>query len=56
MKITKKNGTISVYDDQKVVSSILKANAQFGHFRLQTDVLSLTDNVQLQQLSVGDHQ
>lgn len=27
MKITKKNGNITMYDDQKVVSSILKANA-----------------------------
>jgi len=27
MKITKKNGNITVYDDQKVVRSILKANA-----------------------------
>ena len=28
MKITKKNGNITVYDDQKVVKSILKANAE----------------------------
>ena len=27
MKITKKNGNITVYDDQKVVRSILNANA-----------------------------
>lgn len=27
MKITKKNGTISMYDDEKVVKSILNANA-----------------------------
>jgi len=27
MKITKKNGTISLYDDEKVVKSILNANA-----------------------------
>ena len=27
MKITKKNGTITLYDDEKVTSSILKANA-----------------------------
>ena len=26
MKITKKNGNISIYDDEKVVNSILKAN------------------------------
>ena len=27
MKITKKNGNVVVYDDEKVISSILKANA-----------------------------
>ena len=27
MKITKRNGTITVYDDEKVMKSILKANA-----------------------------
>ncbi len=27
MKITKKNGTVSLYDDEKVRNSILKANA-----------------------------
>ena len=27
MKITKKNGNITMYDDQKVINSILKANA-----------------------------
>ena len=27
MKITKKNGTVHVYDDEKVAKSILKANA-----------------------------
>ncbi len=26
MKITKRNGNITVYDDQKIISSILKAN------------------------------
>ena len=28
MKITKRNGTISVFDDEKVIGSILKANAE----------------------------
>lgn len=28
MKITKKNGTISIYDDEKVTGSILRANAE----------------------------
>ena len=28
MKITKKNGHTSLYDDEKVVNSILKANAE----------------------------
>ena len=28
MKITKKNGTISVFDDEKIVKSILRANAE----------------------------
>ena len=28
MKITKKNGTISVFDDEKIVNSILRANAE----------------------------
>ena len=27
MKITKKNGNVVVYDDEKVINSILKANA-----------------------------
>lgn len=28
MKITKRNGNITMYDDQKIVRSILKANAE----------------------------
>ena len=28
VKITKKNGTVSLYDDEKVAASILKANAE----------------------------
>lgn len=28
MKITKRNGNVSIYDDEKVTSSILKANAE----------------------------
>lgn len=28
MKITKRNGNIVVYDDQKIITSILKANAE----------------------------
>ena len=28
MKITKRNGNIVMYDDQKIVTSILKANAE----------------------------
>ena len=34
MKITKKNGIVSVYDDQKVIDSILKANASTKDPRL----------------------
>lgn len=28
MKITKKNGNVTVYDDEKIVRSILRANAE----------------------------
>ena len=28
MKITKRNGTITIYDDEKVIASILRANAE----------------------------
>ena len=28
MKITKKNGNVTIYDDEKVMRSILKANAE----------------------------
>ncbi len=28
MKITKKNGKVVIYDDEKVINSILKANAE----------------------------
>ena len=28
MKITKRNGNVSIYDDEKVTNSILKANAE----------------------------
>ncbi len=46
MKSTKKNGTISVYDDQKVVSSILKANAETGEEEISEKVaVAMADDV-----------
>ena len=51
MKITKKNGNTTLYDDQKVVNSIMRANAETteelseeGAFDIAYDVFSrLTD-------------
>lgn len=51
MKITKKNGSTTLYDDQKVVNSIMRANAETteelseeGAFDITYDVFSrLTD-------------
>jgi hypothetical protein len=34
MKITKKNGTIHMYDDEKVAKSILKANASIPNEKI----------------------
>ena len=34
MKITKRNGTITVYDDEKVTKSILNANAASGEKKI----------------------
>lgn len=46
MKITKKNGNITVYDDQKVVRSILNANAGIPLENIsQTVAEALADDV-----------
>ena len=34
MKITKRNGTITVYDDEKVTKSILNANGAAGEKKI----------------------
>lgn len=46
MKITKKNGNITMYDDQKVVNSILKANAEVPGEKINEKIAtSIADDV-----------
>lgn len=46
MKITKKNGTISVYDDERVIRSILRANAEVDEEQLsEREAAALADAV-----------
>ena len=46
MKITKKNGNITMYDDQKVVRSILKANAETPQEKMNEKIAtSIADDV-----------
>ena len=46
MKITKKNGNITVYDDQKVINSILKANAETKNEEMNENIAAaLADDV-----------
>ena len=45
MKITKKNGKVVVYDDEKVINSILKANAGTGESLSRKKAAILADEV-----------
>ena len=46
MKITKKNGNITMYDDQKVARSILKANAEVREEKISEKVAAaMADDV-----------
>ena len=45
MKITKKNGRVAVYDDEKVINSILKANAGTGESLSRRKAANLADEV-----------
>lgn len=46
MKITKKNGNITMYDDQKVVRSILKANDGAGEEKISEKIAAaMADDV-----------
>ena len=45
MKITKKNGRVAVYDDEKVINSILKANAGTGESLSRKKAAILADEV-----------
>ncbi len=45
MKITKKNGKVAVYDDEKVINSILKANAGTGESLSRKKAAILADEV-----------
>lgn len=46
MKITKKNGTVSVFDDEKIISSILRANAEVPEEALpQAEAAAIADEV-----------
>ena len=46
MKITKRNGTVVVYDDEKIIASIRRANAETDEQPLtQAEAASLADTV-----------
>ena len=46
MRITKKNGTISIYDDERVIRSILRANAEVEEEQLsEREAAGLADAV-----------
>ena len=46
MKITKKNGTVSVFDDEKIISSILRTNAEVPEEALsQAEAAAIADEV-----------
>ena len=46
MKITKKNGNVTIYDDEKVVRSILKANAEVREEQLsEKEAAAIADRV-----------
>jgi len=46
MKITKKNGNVTIYDDEKVMRSILKANAEVREEQLsEKEAAAIADRV-----------
>ena len=45
MKITKRNGNIVLYDDEKVINSIMKANEDTGEKLTEKQAEFLTDAV-----------
>ena len=46
MKVTKRNGNVVLFDDDKIVTSILKANAEVPHEELSKNAAySIADDV-----------
>ena len=44
MKITKRNGNTTMYDDQKIINSILKANAEVDEEELTPKIAAVIAN------------
>ena len=51
MKITKRNGTITIYDDEKLVKSILKANAEVPEENIDERIASRISDLALSRLT-----
>ncbi len=51
MKITKRNGTITIYDDEKIVKSILKANAEVPEETMDERIASRIGDLALKRLT-----
>ena len=54
MKITKRNGSITVYDDEKVKNSILKANALITGETISDNMAEAMANEVLDRLTQDD--
>lgn len=55
MKITKRNGNITVYDDEKLIRSILKANSEVPQEDLsETIAARLADDVMAELTAVSE--
>ena len=54
MKITKKNGNIALYDDEKVKKSILSANTQLAEETISSRTAETLSNEVFDRLSRGD--
>ena len=55
MKITKRNGNITVYDDEKLIRSILKANSEVPQEALsETIAARLADDVMAELTAVSE--
>ena len=55
MKVTKKNGTVMLFDDEKVATSILKANADANEQGLSPAMAANFANEVFNRLT-GDHE